>query len=148
MCERARADRETEAVHVEAIEDPPRPRGAQLDVVVALQTHRDLLGPQRASGSSRTPVRAPRAKAIAERSVGTVRRECLDHMLNLGRCHLEAVLGEYVEHYDRHRPHRSPSQQAPSTGDTSPAPAREAGSGHLQRTSVPGGLIYEYRMVT
>jgi putative transposase len=57
------------------------------------------------------------------------------------------VLGEYVEHYDRHRPHRSLSQQAPSIGDTTPAPTSEAGSAHLQRTDVLGGLIHEYRLV-
>ena len=63
--------------------------------------------------------------------MGTARRECLDRMLILGRCHLEAVLGEYVEHYNRHRPHRSLSQQAPSTGDTTPAPTCEADSAHI-----------------
>jgi hypothetical protein len=79
--------------------------------------------------------------------VGTARRECLDRMLILGRRHLEAVLGEYVEHYNRHRPHRSLSQQAPSTGDTTPVPTCEADSAHLQRTDFLGGLIHEYRMV-
>ena len=95
----------------------------------------------------KTPVRAPRANAIAERFAGTARRECLDRMLILGRRHLEAVLGEYVEHYNRHHPHRSLSQQAPSTDDTTPAPTCEADSAHLQRTDVLGGLIHEYRMV-
>jgi len=52
----------------------------------------------------KTPVRAPRANAICERMIGTLRRECLDRMLILGRRHLEAVLAEYVEHYNSHRP--------------------------------------------
>src|SRR5262249_43571784 len=48
----------------------------------------------------RAPFRAPRAQAHAERWVGTVRRECLDWLLILGRRHLERVLGEYVDHYN------------------------------------------------
>jgi transposase InsO family protein len=50
----------------------------------------------------RIPVRAPRANAIAERWIGTLRRECLDHMLITGRRHLAAVLREYIDHYVRH----------------------------------------------
>jgi len=95
----------------------------------------------------KTPVRSPRANAFAERFVGTIRRECTDRMLILGRRHLEAVLGEYVEHYNSHRPHRSLSQRAPFSGDTTSAPICEAESGHLQRTDVLGGLIHEYCMV-
>ena len=48
----------------------------------------------------RTPVRAPRANAVAERSIGTLRRECLDHLLIAGECHLAAVLREYVDQQD------------------------------------------------
>src|SRR5919112_4858415 len=55
----------------------------------------------------RTPVRAPRANAIAERWVGTVRRELLDRMLIINRCHLEQVLSEYLVHFNHHRPHRA-----------------------------------------
>ena len=54
----------------------------------------------------RTPIRSPRANAIAERWVRTVREECLDWTLVLGRHHLEAVLRDYVRHYSAHRPHR------------------------------------------
>ena len=53
-----------------------------------------------------TPVRAPRANAFAERWVRTVRTECLDSILFLGRRHLEGILSVYVEHYNRRRPHR------------------------------------------
>src|SRR5207247_4969760 len=55
----------------------------------------------------RTPVRAPRANAYAERFDGTLRRECLDWMLIIGRRHLERVLHLYIDHYNTHRPHRS-----------------------------------------
>jgi Integrase core domain len=61
----------------------------------------------------RIPIRAPRANAIAERFIGTLRRECLDHLLITGERHLAAVLREYVQHYDTHRPHRSLGQRPP-----------------------------------
>jgi len=51
----------------------------------------------------RTPARAPRGNAIAERWVGTVRAECLDWLLVVGRRHLDQILRVYVEHYNRHR---------------------------------------------
>jgi putative transposase len=53
-----------------------------------------------------TPIQAPNANAVAERWVGTVRQECLDHLLLVGRRQLVRVLHSYVEHYNRHRPHR------------------------------------------
>jgi putative transposase len=61
----------------------------------------------------RAPLAAPRAKAHAERWVGSVRRECLDRALIVSRPHLEAVLREYVAYYNTHRPHRSLQQQPP-----------------------------------
>ncbi len=97
-------------------------------------------------GIIRTPVRAPRANAIAERFVGTVRRECLDRMLILGRRHLVAVLGEFVGHYNTHRPHRSLSQTAPCP--QAPAEGRStAPVGRVMRADRLGGLIHEYRLV-
>ena len=67
----------------------------------------------------RTPVRVPRANAITERFIGTLRRECLDHLLITGPRHLEVVLREYVQHFNTHRPHRSLDQRPPA-GATSP----------------------------
>jgi putative transposase len=61
----------------------------------------------------RTPVRA---NAIAERFIGTLRRECLDHLLITGPRHLAAVLREYLQHYNAHRPHRSLDQRSPAGG--------------------------------
>jgi transposase InsO family protein len=55
----------------------------------------------------RTPIRAPRANAIAERFMGTLRRECLDHILIAGPRHLVVVLCEFMHHFNTHRPHRS-----------------------------------------
>ena len=64
----------------------------------------------------KTPVRSPRANAYAERWVRTVRTECLDRMLILGRGHLERVLREYVGHYNRQRPHRGIDLDVPALG--------------------------------
>jgi transposase InsO family protein len=88
----------------------------------------------------RTPVRAPRANAIAERFIGTLRRECLDHFLITGPRHLAVVLHEYVQHYNAHRPHRSLHQRPPA-GHTPPRSG--AGIRPLRRDRL-GGLIHEY----
>jgi putative transposase len=91
----------------------------------------------------RTPVRAPRANAIAQRFSGTLRRECLDHLLITGRRHLEAVLHEFIEHYNTHRPHRSLQQQAPA----GPTPPPLAATVRPLRRDRLGGLIHEYLQV-
>jgi putative transposase len=62
----------------------------------------------------KTPVQAPRANAIAERWIGSARRECLDLMLIAGERHLRLVLGEYIDHHDIHRPHRTLNQHLPN----------------------------------
>ena len=91
----------------------------------------------------RTPVRAPRANAIAERFIGSLRRECLDHLLITGPRHLAAMLAEYVEHYDTHRPHRSLHQQPPAGRAHRPSAATIR---PLRRDRL-GGLIHEYLQV-
>ena len=63
----------------------------------------------------RTPVQAPRANAIAERFVGTIRRELLDRILIINQRHAATVLRTFQQHYNDHRPHRTLSQVAPPT---------------------------------
>jgi transposase InsO family protein len=61
----------------------------------------------------RTPYRSPTANAYAERWVGSVRAECLDHVLLGTEAHLRHVLAGDVAHYNRARPHRGLHQQSP-----------------------------------
>jgi putative transposase len=88
----------------------------------------------------KTPVRAPRANAFAERFAGTLRRECLDHLLIVNERHLRGVLTDWQAHYNEHRPHQGRHQQAPSDQQdrvvnlAAPTPRRP----------VLGGLINEY----
>jgi putative transposase len=95
----------------------------------------------------KTPVRAPRANAFAERFVGTVRRECLDRMLIFGRRHLEQILAEYISHYNGHRPHRALDPQAPQSLGVTPVPIHDPDLTGLRPTEILGGLIHEYRLV-
>jgi transposase InsO family protein len=90
-----------------------------------------------------TPVQAPQANAIAERWIGTLRRECLDHLLITGPHHLAAVLGEYVELYNTHRPHRSLDQQPPAGHTPRPSTATI----RPLRRDRHGGLLHEYVQV-
>jgi putative transposase len=92
----------------------------------------------------RTPVRAPRANAYAERWVGTVRRELLDRMLILNRRQLEVVLADYVAHFNAHRPHRTLNQAAPLQALPRPAPPSQL---RVRRRDRLGGLIHEYSQV-
>ena len=88
----------------------------------------------------RTPIRAPRANAIAERFIGTLRRECLDHLLITGPRHLDVVLREYVQHFNAHRPHRSLDQRPPAGN----SPPRSDTVVRPLRRDRLGGIIHEY----
>ena len=67
-----------------------------------------------------TAVRAPQANAIAERVVGTLRRECLDHLIIVNERHLRLVLREYVAHCNHVRP---APERGPSRGSADPGRA-------------------------
>jgi len=91
----------------------------------------------------RTPVRAPRANAYAERWVRTVRTECLDWLLILNRTHLERVLRVYIRHYNHQRPHRG---LALATPERRPQlePVGSTAAAHIRRRDLLGGLLREY----
>src|SRR5664280_812408 len=93
----------------------------------------------------RTPVRAPRANALAERFVGTVRREGLDRMLIFGRL-LERVLADHVAHDDEHRPHRALDQQPP-LGVDEPLLIGDPEPSQFRRRDTVFGLMHEYQLV-
>jgi len=90
----------------------------------------------------RTPLRAPRANAPCERFPGSVRRECLDHLLILGEGQLRRVLREYVAYCNTVRPHQGIGEAIPCTSGPA-SPARPAGP----TVSIPvlGGLHHDYR---
>ena len=88
-----------------------------------------------------TPFRAPQANAHAERFVRTVRAECLDWLLILGPRQLERALREYVDHYNRARPHRALGRCPPAPVEpTLPPPPGAA----VKRRDRLGGLVHEY----
>jgi transposase InsO family protein len=87
-----------------------------------------------------TPVRAPRANAVAERVLGSLRRECTDHLIPLDERHLRTTLAEYVAHYNRDRPHRSLRMETPLPQERSSAgPIRS-----VRVRPVLGGLHHVY----
>ena len=90
---------------------------------------------------TKTPARSPLANSFAERYVGTLRRECLDHLLIYGEQHLRRTLTEYARHYNEHRPHQSREQRPPlhEPGNAVDVTAR------IKRRHVVQGLISEYR---
>jgi len=91
----------------------------------------------------RTPIKAPRANAICERLLGSVRRECLDHILVLGEAHLRRVLKEYVVYFNQARPHQGIQQRIPIQEELA-APA-SCSDGRVIAFPVLGGLHHDYR---
>ena len=91
----------------------------------------------------RTPTQAPRANAFAERWVRAARRECLDHILIHSERHLLTTLGDYVAHYNCHRPHQA-RQQLPPTTHAAPAPITDPARTRVRRRTILNGLIGEY----
>jgi putative transposase len=91
-----------------------------------------------------TPIRSPKANAFAESWVETVRHECLDWIIVLGRRHLDRVLRTYAEHYNSERPHRGLALQTPE-GSPRIDPAERVP--RIKKRDLLGGLIHEYDAV-
>jgi transposase InsO family protein len=92
----------------------------------------------------KTPPQAPRANAICERVIGTLRGELLDRILILGPRHLRRILAEYVIHYNAHRPHQSLGQRSPDIDPRIPAEPIDLADRRVKRRPILGGLINEY----
>ena len=88
-----------------------------------------------------TPIQAPNANAHAERVIETIRAECLDWTLILGRRHLDRTLRTYAEHYNRGRPHRALGLAPPRAEARDPIPVSPR---DVRRRDLLGGLIHEY----
>ncbi|NJL54067.1 transposase [bacterium] len=91
----------------------------------------------------RTPVAAPKANAICERFIGSVRRELLDHILILSQRHLHRKVRDYIQYFNHARPHQGLHGQIPVPAN--PPPERIPPLSRLQRTAVLGGLHHDYQ---
>jgi putative transposase len=92
-----------------------------------------------------SPPHAPRANAICERVIGTLRRELFDRLLIVNERHLRQVLTEYLLHYNTARPHRALGQLAPAQTGTRPTEVNLA-EHRIRRKQVLGGLTHEYQV--
>jgi putative transposase len=92
-----------------------------------------------------SPPQAPRANAICERAIGTLRRELFDRLLIVNEHHLRRVLTGYLLHYNTARPHRALGQLAPAHADTQP-PEINLAEYRIRRQQVLGGLTHEYQV--
>jgi transposase InsO family protein len=92
-----------------------------------------------------SPPQAPRANAICERMIGTLRRELFDRLLIVNEHHLRRVLTEYLRHYNAARPHRALGQVAPAQAHTRPAQTNLA-EHRIRRKQILGGLTHEYHI--
>ena len=93
-----------------------------------------------------SPPQAPRANAICERIIGTLRRELFDRLLIVNERQLRRVLTEYLRHYNVARPHRVLGQLAPAQADTGPPQPINLAEHRIRRKQVLGGLTHEYQV--
>ena len=93
-----------------------------------------------------SPPGAPRANAICERMIGTLRRELLDRVLVVNERHLRQILTVYLHHFNAARPHRTLAQLAPAQAETQPPPVIDLADHQVRRRPILGGLTSEYQI--
>lgn len=96
-------------------------------------------------GVIRTPVLAPKANAFVERFVGSLRRDCLDHVLVLSDGHLQRVLDEYRSYFNASRPHQGIDQRRPATFGSPTSSTKFRRGTAVDASPVLGGLHHDYR---
>jgi hypothetical protein len=82
---------------------------------------------------------------VAERFVRTARSACCDRLLMLNQQHLERIVAAFVDHDNRHRPHRALSL-APPEPRRQAAPVSAAGDTCIVRRDRLGGVVHEYEL--
>ncbi len=92
----------------------------------------------------KTPIAAPRANALCERFIGSLRRECLDHVIILNSRQGKRKVTEYTTYYNHHRPHQGIQQQRPAMMTQSPAPTSQRIQGRIISTPHLSGLQHSY----
>ena len=103
----------------------------------------------------KSPPRSPKANAICERVIGTIRRECLDWLIPTSEAHLRAILESWVEHYNGGRPHSSLGPGVPGPPITAVVIARQSNFRYWLEEGVPvrsksilNGLHHEYSIAS
>jgi putative transposase len=94
----------------------------------------------------KSPPQAPRAHALCERMIGTLRRELFDRILILGERHLRLLLQQFLAHYNGIRPHRALRQRSPDQVETAPPAPIDLAGHRLRRKPILGGLTSVYQI--
>jgi transposase InsO family protein len=95
-----------------------------------------------------SPPRAPRANAICERMIGTLRRELLDRILIVNERHLRRILTIYLHHFNTARPHRTLGQLTPAQAETHPPRVTNLDDHKVRRRPILDGLTSEYQIAS
>jgi putative transposase len=95
-----------------------------------------------------TAPQAPKMNAIAERFIGTMRRECTDRILIADERHLRVVVDQYIAHYNAGRSHQGDGMSLRAPDDHTSVIPLPAQVDRIRRKRLLGGLIHEYETAT